>query len=53
VSFLEHVKCTSDKILFSSPISLSIATLILFLWRPIMEELADALPIGGGPYTYL
>ncbi|KAF9453356.1 AAAP amino acid permease [Macrolepiota fuliginosa MF-IS2] len=36
-----------------SPISLSIATLILFLWRPIMEELASALPISGAPYTYL
>lgn len=35
-----------------SPISLSVATLILFLWRPIMEELAEALPISGGPYTY-
>ncbi|KAF8957524.1 AAAP amino acid permease [Flammula alnicola] len=36
-----------------SPISLFIATLILFLWRPIMEELASALPISGGPYTYI
>ncbi|KAJ3564200.1 hypothetical protein NP233_g8447 [Leucocoprinus birnbaumii] len=36
-----------------SPISLTVATLILFLWRPIMEELAEALPICGGPYTYL
>ncbi|KXN88407.1 hypothetical protein AN958_07313 [Leucoagaricus sp. SymC.cos] len=36
-----------------SPISLSVATLILFLWRPIMKELASALPISGGPYTYL
>ncbi|TFK40382.1 AAAP amino acid permease [Crucibulum laeve] len=36
-----------------SPISLFIATLILFLWRPIMEELASALPISGAPYTYI
>lgn len=36
-----------------SPISQFIATLILFLWRPIMEELASALPMSGGPYTYL
>ncbi|KAF9484090.1 hypothetical protein BDN70DRAFT_891267 [Pholiota conissans] len=36
-----------------SPISLFIATLVLFLWRPIMEELASALPISGGPYTYI
>ncbi|EKM78341.1 hypothetical protein AGABI1DRAFT_75891 [Agaricus bisporus var. burnettii JB137-S8] len=36
-----------------SPISLTIATFILFLWRPIMEELASALPINGAPYTYL
>ncbi|KAJ3568956.1 hypothetical protein NP233_g5372 [Leucocoprinus birnbaumii] len=35
-----------------SPISLTVTTLILFLWRPIMEELAEALPICGGPYTY-
>ncbi|KAF8998541.1 amino acid permease-domain-containing protein [Cyathus striatus] len=36
-----------------SPISLFIATLILFLWRPIMEELASALPISAAPYTYI
>ncbi|KAF9556823.1 hypothetical protein CPC08DRAFT_641000 [Agrocybe pediades] len=36
-----------------SPISLIIATLVLFLWRPIMEELASALPISGAPYTYI
>ncbi|KZT26173.1 hypothetical protein NEOLEDRAFT_1177956 [Neolentinus lepideus HHB14362 ss-1] len=36
-----------------SPISLMIAALMLFLWRPIMEELASALPINGAPYTYL
>ncbi|KAF9045413.1 AAAP amino acid permease [Panaeolus papilionaceus] len=36
-----------------SPISLFVATLILYLWRPIMEELASALPISGAPYTYL
>ncbi|KAI0070664.1 hypothetical protein K474DRAFT_1669815 [Panus rudis PR-1116 ss-1] len=36
-----------------SPISLLVATTILFLWRPIMEELASALPLSGAPYTYL
>ncbi|PFH51185.1 hypothetical protein AMATHDRAFT_3316 [Amanita thiersii Skay4041] len=36
-----------------SPISLFISTLVLFLWRPIMEELASALPISGAPYSYL
>lgn len=36
-----------------SPICLFVATLILFLWRPIMVELASALPISGAPYTYL
>ncbi|RDB17279.1 hypothetical protein Hypma_001728 [Hypsizygus marmoreus] len=36
-----------------SPISLCIATLVLFLWRPIMEELASALPLSGAPYTYI
>ncbi|KAG6860603.1 hypothetical protein C0995_009424 [Termitomyces sp. Mi166 len=36
-----------------SPISLFIATLILFLWRPIMEELGSALPLSGAPYTYI
>ncbi|KAF8152993.1 amino acid permease-domain-containing protein [Crassisporium funariophilum] len=36
-----------------SPVSLFVATLILFLWRPIMEELASALPISGAPYTYI
>ncbi|EAU89563.2 amino acid permease [Coprinopsis cinerea okayama7 len=35
-----------------SPISLFVATLILFLWRPMMQELASALPISGAPYTY-
>ncbi|TFK19141.1 amino acid permease [Coprinopsis marcescibilis] len=35
-----------------SPISLFIATLVLFLWRPMMQELASALPISGAPYTY-
>lgn len=25
----------------------------MFLWRPVMEELASALPISGAPYTYL
>ncbi|KAJ3476620.1 hypothetical protein NLI96_g11036 [Meripilus lineatus] len=36
-----------------SPISLFVATLTLFIWRPIMEELASALPMGGAPYSYL
>ncbi|KAK7045022.1 Aaap amino acid permease [Favolaschia claudopus] len=36
-----------------SPISLFVATLIPFLWRPIMQELASALPISGAPYSYL
>ncbi|KAI6165303.1 amino acid permease-domain-containing protein [Pisolithus thermaeus] len=36
-----------------SPISLLVAALSLFLWRPIMEELGSALPISGAPYTYL
>ncbi|KII92394.1 hypothetical protein PLICRDRAFT_172492 [Plicaturopsis crispa FD-325 SS-3] len=36
-----------------SPLSLLIAPLTLFIWRPIMEELASALPISGAPYTYL
>lgn len=39
--------------LTSSPISLFMATLVIFLWRPIMEELASALPISGAPYTYM
>ncbi|KAJ6537397.1 amino acid permease-domain-containing protein [Mycena vulgaris] len=36
-----------------SPISLFVATLTPFLWRPIMEELASALPINGAPYSYI
>ncbi|KAF8843445.1 hypothetical protein BDN67DRAFT_945384 [Paxillus ammoniavirescens] len=36
-----------------SPLSMFLATLTLFLWRPIMEELGSALPISGAPYTYL
>lgn len=36
-----------------SPISLFAATLTPFLWRPIMEELASALPISGAPYSYI
>ncbi|KAJ6492057.1 amino acid permease-domain-containing protein [Mycena sanguinolenta] len=36
-----------------SPISLFMATLTPFLWRPIMEELASALPMSGAPYSYL
>ncbi|KIL66086.1 hypothetical protein M378DRAFT_186176 [Amanita muscaria Koide BX008] len=34
----------------SSPISLLTATLVLFIWRPIMEELGSALPMSGAPY---
>ena len=37
----------------SSPISLFVASCVMFLWRPIMEEVASALPISGAPYTYL
>ncbi|KAJ4483760.1 AAAP amino acid permease [Lentinula aciculospora] len=36
-----------------SPISLFIATLTLFIWRPIMEELASSFPICGAPYSYI
>ncbi|THU77928.1 hypothetical protein K435DRAFT_973734 [Dendrothele bispora CBS 962.96] len=36
-----------------SPISLFIATLTLFLWRPIMEELGSAFPLQGAPYSYV
>ncbi|KAJ7158011.1 amino acid permease-domain-containing protein [Mycena crocata] len=36
-----------------SPISLFMATLTPFLWRPIMVELASALPIKGAPYSYI
>ncbi|KAG2134799.1 amino acid permease-domain-containing protein [Suillus clintonianus] len=36
-----------------SPISLFVAALTLFLWRPVMEEMASALPISGASYTYL
>ncbi|KAG1859294.1 amino acid permease-domain-containing protein [Suillus subluteus] len=36
-----------------SPLSLFVAALTLFLWRPVMEEMASALPISGAPYTYL
>ncbi|BGP17752.1 hypothetical protein JCM10213v2_005794 [Rhodosporidiobolus nylandii] len=36
-----------------SPISLLVATLLLSFWRPIMTELAAALPISGANYAYL
>ncbi|BGP49658.1 hypothetical protein JCM10450v2_005561 [Rhodotorula kratochvilovae] len=36
-----------------SPISLFVATLLLSFWRPIMTELASALPISGANYAYL
>lgn len=36
-----------------SPISLFVAASTLFLWRPVMEEMASALPISGASYTYL
>ncbi|KAM6501187.1 hypothetical protein JOM56_004201 [Amanita muscaria] len=34
-----------------SPISLLTATLVLFIWHPIMEELGSALPMSGAPYV--
>lgn len=37
----------------SSPISVLVATLLLSLWRPIMEELASAISIDGANYSYL
>ncbi|KAH8922094.1 hypothetical protein BT69DRAFT_1220705 [Atractiella rhizophila] len=36
-----------------SPISLTIATLLLFLYRPIMSRLATAFPHAGSNYLYL
>ncbi|KAJ7508836.1 amino acid permease-domain-containing protein [Mycena galericulata] len=36
-----------------SPIALFASTLTPFLWRPMMEELASALPISGAPYSYM
>ncbi|KAF8531277.1 amino acid permease-domain-containing protein [Gautieria morchelliformis] len=36
-----------------SPISLLIACLILFLWRPIFLELGSAIRLNGGNYAYL
>ncbi|EJD51231.1 hypothetical protein AURDEDRAFT_83563 [Auricularia subglabra TFB-10046 SS5] len=36
-----------------SPISLFIATCILFIFRPIMVELASAIPVSGSNYMYL
>ncbi|KAJ7510645.1 amino acid permease-domain-containing protein [Mycena galericulata] len=36
-----------------SPIALFMATLTPFIWRPIMEELASALPLRGAPYSYI
>jgi amino acid transporter len=36
-----------------SPISLTIACLILFLYRPILLELGSAIPVNGANYTYL
>ncbi|KAI5477825.1 amino acid transmembrane transporter [Pseudohyphozyma bogoriensis] len=36
-----------------SPISLLVATLLLGLWRPILNELAGALPQSGSNYIYL
>ncbi|BGP01506.1 hypothetical protein NBRC10513v2_005148 [Rhodotorula toruloides] len=36
-----------------SPVSLFVATLLLSFWRPIMTELAAALPISGANYAYL
>ncbi|KAM0791716.1 hypothetical protein ACM66B_003985 [Microbotryomycetes sp. NB124-2] len=36
-----------------SPISLFVATLLLSLWRPIMVELGQVIPLDGGNYVYL
>ncbi|KAF7291283.1 AAAP amino acid permease [Mycena indigotica] len=36
-----------------SPIAFFLATMTPFVWRPIMEELATALPMSGAPYSYL
>ncbi|KAI0338562.1 hypothetical protein BDW22DRAFT_1362598 [Trametopsis cervina] len=36
-----------------SPVSLLVATLLVSFWRPVMNELASALPVSGAPYTYL
>ena len=36
-----------------SPLSLLIASLILFLWRPILLELGSAVRLNGGNYSYL
>ncbi|KZV90196.1 hypothetical protein EXIGLDRAFT_677363 [Exidia glandulosa HHB12029] len=36
-----------------SPISLFVATCILFIFRPIMVELASAIPVSGSNYMYL
>ena len=36
-----------------SPLALFIATLLPFLWRPIMRGLASALPLRAAPYAYL
>lgn len=44
---------STDEGCCSSPISLFIATLLLAFWRPIMSDLAAALPISGANYAYL
>ena len=36
-----------------SPVSLLIACLILFLWKPIFLELGSAIRLNGGNYAYL
>lgn len=36
-----------------SPLALSIATMLPFAFRPIMRELASALPLRGAAYAYL
>ena len=52
MSFIISKKALADS-MNSSPISLLIATLSLFLWRPIIEELASAFSRSGSNYTYL
>ncbi|KAF8527404.1 amino acid permease-domain-containing protein [Hysterangium stoloniferum] len=36
-----------------SPISLFVACLVAFLWKPIFLELGSAIRLNGGNYTYL
>lgn len=36
-----------------SPISLAAACLMVFLYKPILQELGSAVPLNGANYTYL